>query len=162
MKAGVVAFAFGVPGTLKSNQTIATLASLKATQLNVPVYTQANIQPDPGIKVEYTPEEPGNPPPTLCIARGAITWAQQNGFAILWVVAAKPHLWRCIRDLQCASKKIGFPVDIQICSGIESFPDDHWFCIESTQPRTRSRKDWNKRELLLRLMPMWLYERIAS
>lgn len=159
---GIVAFAFGVPETIRSNQRIARITLQKARELNAPVYTQIDVRVWPGVEVKYTNEEPGNPPPTLRIARSAVQWAKQQRLIELWVVAAKPHLWRCVRDLTQSVREAGMQIAIRVCKEIEQFPEDEWFCSDSTQPRTRSRKDWQGRERILKLMPFFIYKRVAS
>lgn len=76
MKTGIVAQAFGVPHAIHSNKIIAQIASQKARELSAPVYTQLDVLVEQGIDVEYTYEQPGNPPPTLRMARGAVQWAK--------------------------------------------------------------------------------------
>jgi hypothetical protein len=161
-KAGVVAFAFGVPHNIQSNLWIAQIASRKARELRAPVYTQADVCVELGIRVEYSPEEPGNPPPTLRIARGAVAWAQQNKLTTLWVSAAKPHLWRCVRDLKYAIREARAQIVVRICEKIDKYPESGWYCSDSTQPRVRSRKKWRRRERIFEWMPMFLYKRVAS
>jgi hypothetical protein len=117
---------------------------------------------EPGIRMEYTLEEPGNPPPTLRIARGAVAWAQQNKLTTLWVSAAKLHLWRCVRDLKYAIREARAQFVVRICKEIEQYPENEWYCSDSIQPRVRSRKEWRKRECILEWMPMFLYKRVAS
>lgn len=159
---GIVAFAFGVPKTIISNQRIAQIASQKALELDAPVYTQLDVAIGPGIEVAHTEETPGNPPPTLRIARGAVQWAKRQGFKELWVIAAKPQLWRCVRDLTQSVREAGVQIAIHVFKEIEQFPEDEWFCPESTQPRARSRKDWQGRERILELMPFFIYKRVAK
>ena len=159
---GIVAFAFGVPETIRSNQCIAEMASRKALELSAPVYTQRDIRVEPGIEVMYTEEEPGNPPPTLRIARGAVRWAKKRGFVELWIVAAKPHLWRCLCDMKAAVREAGGGIVVRAFKEIEQVPEDEWFCSDSTQERTQSREAWNKRERIVRLMPFCIYKRVAS
>lgn len=159
---GIVAFAFGVPKTIISNQRIAQIASQKALELNAPVYTQLDIAVGPGIEVKYTNEEPGNPPPTLRIARGAAQWAKQQGFSELWIVAAKPQLWRALRDVEQAVREAGEKIEVYVCKEIEQYPKDSWFCPNSTQDRVRSRKAWDKREKILKRLPFFVYRRIAK
>lgn len=162
LKSGIIAFAFGTPKTIRSNRWISQIASQKACELRAPVYTQLDICIDADIKVEFTKEHSGNPPPTLRIARGAVQWAKRNNITILWVVAAKPHLWRCIRDLTRATREINAQIEINICEKIEQYPEDEWFCIDSTQERTRSQKNWIGRERILKLLPFFIYQIIAS
>ena len=160
-KTGIVAFAFGVPSTILSNRRIAEIASKKARELNASVYTQLDVRVEQGISVEYTKEEAGNPPPTLRIAREAVQWAKRDGLTELWVVAAKPHLWRALRDVQQAVHEAGTRIEVRACKEIEQYPEDSWFCPDSTQNRVRSSEAWNKRERILRLMPFFVYKRVA-
>lgn len=162
---GIVAFAFGTPESIMSNRCIAQIASQKARDLEAPVYTQLDIHVEPGIKVEYTEEKPGNPPPTLRIARGAVQWAKLLGFRELWIVAAMPHLWRAIRDVHRAVRenKAEMEIVVYVCyKEIGQYPEEEWFCPDSMQDRTCSRKAWDKREKVLKLIPFFLYKLIAS
>lgn len=161
MKTGIVAQAFGVPHTIHSNKIIARIASQKARELSAPVYTQLDVLVEPEIDVEYTYEQPGNPPPTLRMTRGAVQWAKNKGFKELWIVAAKPHLWRCVRDLTYAIREAGEQIEISACREIELYSDE-WFCADSEQERTRSKWNWWSRELIIKLMPLFIYKRIAS
>jgi len=102
-KLGIVVFSFGVPYDILSNLRIAVFARLEAEWFNAGIYTQKDIQiekREPEIPVTYTKEEPGNPPPSLRIARGAIQWAKDLGLSKILVIAAKPHIWPCARDLK--------------------------------------------------------------
>ncbi len=159
---GIVAFAFGVPETIRSNQRIAEIASEKACELDALVYTQLDIRVKPRIQVEYIEEKPGNPPSTLRIAREAVQWAKRHRITELWVVAAKPHLWRALRDVQQAVREVGARIEVRVCEEIEQYPEDSWFCSDSKQERVRSRKQWNKRELIFKLIPYFAYKRIVS
>lgn len=159
---GVVAFAFGAPETILSNRRIAEIASKKARETSGQVYTQIDIRVEEGVPVDYTEEEPGNPPPTLRIARGAVRWAKRHGLTELWVVAAKPHLWRTLRDVQQAVREAGARIEVQVCKEVEQYPEDSWFCSDSTQDRVRSREAWDKRERILKFMPFFVYKRVAK
>ena len=159
---GIVAFAFGEPDTIRSNWLLAQIASEKARGHDVPVYTQLDIRIKSGIDVEYTAEEPGSPPPTLRIARGAVKWAQRKGFRALWIVAAKPHIWRAQRDIERAVRESEAQIEVYVLREMEKYPENYWYCPDSTQERVRSREAWNKRERILRFMPFFIYKRVAS
>ncbi len=161
-KVGIVAFAFGLPATIKSNRRIAQIASQKARELSAPIYTQLDVLIEAELNVEYTKEQPGNPPPTLRIARGAVYWAWQKGLTKLWVVPAKPHLWRCVRDLTYAVREARTPIEISVCREIEQFPEDEWFCSDSEQPHTCSKWNWWSREIIVKMIPFFVYKRIAN
>lgn len=162
MFGGVVAFAFGVPDSINSNVCIASIAQQQACEVEGPIYTQRDVRVKPDVEVKYTEEEPNNPPPTLRIARGAVRWAQQLGLDELWIACAKPHLWRCKRDLEFAVREAGAQITVRVCEDIERYPENEWYCLNSTQPRVRSREEWRKRERVLERMPMFLYKYIAS
>ena len=159
---GIIAFAFGVPWTIPSNYGIARMAYKLSSRFgNAPIYTQKDIRlpySDLDLDVEYTKEEPGNPPPTLRIARDAIQWAKKRGITSIVVIAATPHLWRALRDTKQAVRegKLRISVYSHNWKG-----KDSWFSQESTQKRTRSWWNWWSREIILRLMPLWLYKIIA-
>lgn len=162
---GVVAFAFGVPETIQSNRRIAEIASDKARELGaVGVYTQDDVRVGPGVIRFLTDEEPGSPPPTLRMARGAVQWAMHPDHRIveIWVAAAKPHLWRCLRDMKAAVQEAGGGIVVRVCEEIEQVPEREWFCADSTQGRTQSREAWEKRERIVCLMPFCVYKRVAS
>ena len=162
-KAGIVAFAFGVPWNIRSNQRIAGIAENKAIDLSAPVYTQKDVHIDLISAVTYTEEELGHPPPSLRMARGAVRWACTRRITDLWVVAARPHISRCMRDLIKAVEQSGRQISIHVCQEeIDQFPEDLWFCLNSTQPRTRSRQAWERRERIFRYLPFWLYKIVAS
>lgn len=166
-KPGVVAFAFGMPGSIASNQRIAEIATSKARELSAPVYTQLDVFIGKHIPVERIEQAFMNdPPPTLRIARRAVEWAIRHGITELWIVAAKPHLWRALRDVREAvyeKRDISGVSWIQVygCEEVKQYPEDSWFCSDSLQERTCSRKEWDKRERILELMPFFLYKLVA-
>lgn len=157
-RVGIVVFAFGTPSTTKANELLAKVGVGRChVYSSVQVFTQRDIAiTDTDISVQYCMENPGNPPPTLRIARQAVVWAKKERIMHLGIVAASPHVWRCRRDLLYAIKEANAQIGVfSIYSGVEYSP-------ESTQPRVRSPKDWWPREIILRCMPMWLYRRVAG
>jgi len=165
LKTGILAFAFGAPETILSNQRIASIASKKASELGVSVYSQLDIGRiinNTDIEVEITKEKPGKPPSTLRLVQGAVEWARRKAITDIWIVAAKPHLWRCIRDLTYTIQEAKLEIKIHICEEIEQYPENEWFCSDSTQKRTQSRKNWERREWIIKLIPFFIYKLIAS
>ncbi len=163
-KAGVVAFAFGTSKpnqTILPNRRIRMIALCRARHENAPIFTQLDV-PICDYPVEYTEEEPGSPPPTLRIARGAVRWAKSRGITELWIVAAKPHLWRAERDLREAVKECRAQIKVHVAPETAKYGDEQWFCPDSTQRRTSSCTEWNKREKILRLMPFFIYRLVAG
>lgn len=164
---GIVAFAFGVPSTIESNKRIGKIASELFRELNAAgIFTQRDVSTETGDELStyyFSKEDLKNPPPTLRIARAAVEWAEVCRIKQLWVVAAKPHLWRAVRDTEKAVRESGLRILVTPAnSEIEQFPEDSWFCSDSTQERTQSKANWEKRERILRWTPFWLYKLIAS
>ncbi len=159
---GVVAFAFGLPDTLASNERIADAAVAASLRLGyAPVFTQTGITiRSSQMNVTYVSEQtPGSP--TLRIARAALSWAHDRDISCLTFVAAAPHAWRCRRDMQIANREHGGTLVLAeetICG----YPYARWFSPEAAQARARSRMMWEIREWPLRIMPEWIYKKVAS
>jgi hypothetical protein len=83
-----------------------------------------------------------------------------NGVTTLYVACAYPHLWRCRRDLKLAIKEKKANIEIRIRP--EALKKKGWFCKDCTQSRTKTKSNWYFRELILMIMPVWLYKKIAS
>jgi hypothetical protein len=160
--AGIVAFPFGSPKTIQSNRRIAEIASRKAHELSALVYTLPDVQIESGIQVEYTKEKPDKTLTTLGFARRSVQWAKRHRFTELWIVAAKPHLWRALRDVQRAVREGRAQIKVHVCNEVEQCSEDSWFCPDSIQKRARSRKVWNKRERILKITPFFIYKLVAS
>ncbi|PIU98252.1 hypothetical protein COS61_02435 [Candidatus Wolfebacteria bacterium CG03_land_8_20_14_0_80_40_12] len=163
-KIGIVAFAFGAPKNILSNLWIAIFAEKWAKRLRTEIYTQRDVSIEIGfgIKAEYIAEEPGSPPSTLRMARGAVLWAENRGFNEILVVAANPHVWRCKRDLEYVIRERKANIKVSICEYNSMTSEYWWYCQDSVQPRTRSRSNWRRREWVLERLPMWAYSFLAS
>ena len=165
----MVAFAFGASSSvpIRPNSRIASIAQHKAEELGAPIFTQSDVNIWGSFDAIYIQEDPEGPrPSTLRIAREAVSWAIGRDIKTLWVVAAntpkKPHLWRCRRDLRYAVSEAGVDIRVVVCQEIGIYDKEEWFCSYSTQERTRSAKNWYRRERILRWMPMWVYKRVSS
>jgi len=161
-KTGIIAFAFGAPDNILSNRIISEIASNKARELNSHIYTQLDVRIEDSVPTERIRERFGEPPSTFRFAREAVNWADQERIEKLWVVAAEPHLWRALRDVREAVREAGALVKVLPCEEIGQYSEDSWFCQDSLQKRTRSRKAWDRRERILKRMPWLLYKFIAS
>ncbi len=161
-KSGVVAFAFGVPATIVPNRQIATLAETLAREQEAPIFTQCDVEIGLGFAVSKIENQGGNPPSTLAIAREAVRWARQHGLTTLWVVAAKPHVTRAVRDLTAAVREAGYPIEVRTCPAINQYPPNSWFSKESVQKRVQSPRDWGPRERILLSLPFSVYKRVAK
>jgi len=96
------------------------------------------------------------------LARGVVQLSVQNGYNEIWIVAAKPHLWRCIRDLNEAIREYNTNIKIKICEEIYKYSANEWFCKDSKQTRTRSQFNWWIREVIIKLIPFSIYKKIAN
>lgn len=150
----VVIFSFGSKET-KGNKILALLGTI-ARKRKMAIITQKDIPlsaEDGGtiIFVEDFKNSPGWHS-TLWVAYAAKEICESRGMEKKCVVVvAKPHLSRCVRDME----KIGFCV-------LESITQEYnWFDLDSEQPWTTSWFKWWRRELLLRLMPWWLYKKVT-
>ncbi|MDD5589823.1 MAG: hypothetical protein PHQ47_01455 [Candidatus Portnoybacteria bacterium] len=165
---GLIVFAFGAPSGIRSNQILSENAAKIAAANHWPVYTQADIVIDKSLfDVTYTAELPGEPPPTLRIARGAAEWALARELDYVFILAAAPHQSRCYRDFchaLCEIRGKSMPViwHLMTFGSFKRVPEEEWFCHDSLQSRTRSRAAWERREWILMHMPMFIYKRVAN
>jgi len=169
---GVVAFAFGTPSTIPPNMFIAEIARDASRHLGqpdhrlLPVFTQANVRIESigqlDIPVEYLSESSRHTPTTLQVARGAVRWAIRQGVNRIIVVAAKPHLRRCMRDLTATIREVGADIEVTYSRAVNKVPLEYWFCADSRQTRTRSWGKWWSREAAMKFMPFFLYRLLSS
>ena len=184
MKRGLIVFAFGAPGNLESNQILKSIALAFVEQYAsiTQIYTQeasgivtkdfesinyakrhTNGQDKELILSIIAQSNANNHPPTLRIARWAVEKAVQAGVEHLIVIAAAPHLSRCLRDVRYALKEHKLDVAAATeAQPILDIPNDMWYSVISDQPRTRSPFQWWSREWMLLAMPMWLYAKVAG
>ena len=167
---GVVVYAFGTPYSNTSNQWLVSEVRKIYMDFNsILVYTQNDIQfigeefqylRD---RITYFPQgENEEAPPTLRIARGAAQWARGKIEKKIIVVAAKPHLPRALRDTRKAFEEAVVNIRIEPWSDIAYTSYNDWFDPNGTQIRAASRSHWERRDLLLRYAPYWLYRELAK
>lgn len=161
-RTGIVAFAFGKPETILSNRIIGRIATQEARQRKTMVFTQSDVIVDADIIVEYAEQQAGLPPSTLQMARNAIAWAKKYEFTRLCVVAATPHLKRCIRDLKKSARENNYSIMVFSSDKMAGYIDDLWYCPNSAQKRTQSSITWVLREKLIFALPFWLYKKITA
>ena len=159
MKEGIIVFAFGQPSTISSNLQLAHSAMHMTNTEIKNIFTQRDIVTisySIRIKIEYV-EEHEKPPSTLFIAEKSLEWAKKLGLKKVYVVAASPHEWRCLRDV----KKVYSGTKIRVVLHKMPQKRSFWYNRDSTQARTRSWLLWWPREILLRLLPFFIYKRVA-
>lgn len=160
MPAGIVAFSFGFPDTIAANLEIALMADREAKARFAPILTQREVRMH---DAEYVDADgPQGPTPTLRMCRKAVQWAHSRGLDELVIVAAQPHLWRCIRDMKYAVREVNFDIAVSDSDLIYGVAPENWFRGDSEQWCTNNRIAWYLRDTILRIMPMCIYARIAS
>lgn len=166
MQVGIVAFAFGAPETLWSNGRIAAETWEASRDYQAPIFTQSDVlikvPPKGSEGLEYIVQRKRRKPSTLEIARWAAYRAKQKGIDHLLVVAAFPHLERCLRDLRFAVDELGGGIRVVPYKGVYAYAPALWFRRDSLQWRTRYGWRWNATERLLMDLPMAVYVRIAG
>jgi len=149
-KIGIVAFAFGPPDSIEPNQTLSIITTKKARELNARVYAQKDIKiTAKGVKVDYVKQNNKKALSTLQVAEKTVEWIKKNNITNLYVMAAKPHLWRCKRDIGEILEREKINITIHTC--FELIFKENWFYD------IRDEKEWIKREKIIKKMPFWLY-----
>lgn len=158
----VVAFAFGAflaKDIFQSpNYWMAEQAKTLALRYEIPIVTQGDValflEDDKKIKVFNAQKDIKKYISSLKIAEEAKKMAVEHGWKKVAVIATPQHHRRCMRDL----KKVGFS-----CRYFWNMtPAWGWYSSKSTQRWTRSPWLWWPREILLRLIPWWLYKKITA
>ncbi len=167
---GIVAFAFGMPHSIPANEAIHDVACAAAHIMNASVFTQLDcgiMNPHVPNGVWIFPQIPGAnpPPPTLRIARFAALSAKRIGLTELHIVAAPPHIRRCMRDMRMAMREVGLDATLS-AYGQDIFLEEHspsyWFYPKGERYCTQHRLRWVIRESILQTIPWRIYRRIAG
>ena len=163
-KVGVFAFAFGVDCVIMSNVAIAKRAAHAAEYFDAMVFTQLDVHLM-GVSVEYfKPVVPGVYLSTLDLSRWMAKRAKEERLTEIRIVAAQPHVWRCLRDVRAAlrAERLNILVSVYEFSDDSYQHSDIWFCPESEQWYTRTPLAWWCREIILRCLPFGLYSWVTS
>lgn len=162
MSAGIVVFAFGLKGNVSNRRLQSITMDLLHADQAAPVFTQVEIEFPDEVDVSHASGSLDDPPPTLREAREAVVWARERGLTKLWVVAAKPHLPRCLRDLARATEESGVGFELLVPGVILKSQKAEWFCLGAVETRTKTKGGWLVREWLLMALPFWMYRCVAS
>jgi hypothetical protein len=164
LKQAVVALGFGAPASLDANKNIAWSAYNKARELgDVLVFTQ--LGPSIHLLCLHTlmpGERVGHYPSTMQVATAAVAWAQEHSITKLWIAAAKPHMWRALRDFKLAVTNARADIEIIECPQAKVFHSVDWFNPKSEEWWARSRLQWLMREIPLCLIPTPLYLKLTN
>lgn len=155
---GVVAFGFGEPAALNGNRKIAE-AAREATELASVIFTDRDVEPYlRELSVPVLQIEPGRFPSTYRLAMLAVKEAKERGLAALLVVAARCHMWRCVRDLHWCVRDVG--IDLTI---IPLPLEDSAYDPTAATTYTRSAWHWWPAEIAYRILstlfPSWYKKR---
>jgi len=156
-KIGIITFAFGRPSSLPSNVLLSQYTQMYAKQHSAPTFTQYDIK----IQTGEVTTTAGAVPTTRIIAKRAAKWVRKNNFETIYIVAARPHLRRCIRDIKKECRSINVSPKIIVIPEIYRTPNTTWFHKQSIQWHTRNAFLWWLRETCLLSLPYTLYKRIV-
>ena len=161
-KVGVVAFAFGAPAEIESNEIIAEIALKKAKEVGATIFTQYDVSLGENFDVVRPNEIMNCPPTTYELAFKAVEWAEEFKINELWIVAAPCHQHRCERDIKYILwlKNKDLEVNVQVCDEAKNFTE--WFSRKSMYWWTRSPLLWWLRELPLLFTPMYFYKKMTT
>lgn len=162
----ILVFAFGSYENIRPNRLIAD----RATYLSLPgcadIFTQKDVPLDrinPIFAENITAKK--DYLSTLDVIKTFVNWITvssirgEGGGISVYVVAAPQHQWRCCRDLKKVLKEHGLTMKMFI--DIDDKPEEDMYDKYSSQWWTRSWWQWWLHEIPLRLMPWWLYKKIA-
>jgi hypothetical protein len=163
----ILVFAFGADKHIEPNIELARIAVTEAEKdpIRNTIYTQQDININahrPSCKVIKYIQQDSNPPSTLSLAQEAARWSQEQSIDEVCIVAAGPHIDRCVRDTQRAFEEQALDATIKQSGIINQFPYKSWFCENSKQKRTRTARSWVLRELFLRLIPFYWYKKLTT
>ena len=160
MSTGIVVFAWSLKRGGANKRLAEYARRLSLITDKSPIFTQREyIELPEKFDVSYVTESWQNPAPTLRIAREAILWAKQRRLQQLWVIAARPHIRRCVRDLRFAARDADFKITIRVKNTYGTYGS--WFSADAGQSHTTSRVVWHLRETAIMIFP-WLYRRKAK
>jgi len=152
MKNGVAVFPFGSLPQNRSNIILGRIASKWAETNNAEVITQQKIIIRKGVETTYI-DYPN--PSTIRISYEVVDWIKARNIENLCIVAANPHIARCMRDLQYLFIKTRYYPKIICPEELGDYPEYIWF-----QNKT-SEKKWKIRESILLNFPIEIYEFIT-
>jgi len=150
---GIIAFPFGEIG----EKVIGRITEEIAKKLDIPVFAHEHVHLDLDIKkVTRFYEDLDNPSTTLRMVRAALRWAKENEITSLWLVAGRPHIYRCKRDLELEARDVGLGIKIFMCEEIEKYRTRMWFQSVFFEAW------WLIREQILLKLPWSLYKKVAK
>ena len=155
----IVAFGFSKKGA--ANRAIARAAIASVAFYGVPVFTQDDVLHEMElrvVRVQSANEERGYLS-TLGICKQFKYFADRNwNHAKIRVIAAPMHQWWCERDL----KRLGFEIFEPPTKTRVTEPQiGGWYNPSDPQIWVRNRWIWWSRELILRALPWFIYQRIV-
>lgn len=153
----VVAFAFGIGPKSPANQSVREAALAVP---NVAIVTQEDLgNHERFIQIK---DGPYGPPTTLMIAREAVTYAIKKRRSTILVAAAPPHLYRCMRDVRrvIEEHRLDHLIRAEVLPLRPPQGPYHWF-YPNPQAHTTIAWRWWMRETMVRLLPFFIYRRIA-
>lgn len=162
MSKAIFGFSFGKPrknvGINFANIAIAEFCKKNSqVVIGTKIFHDASILINNANSVIIGKNKPDVHESTIELLEKALPIFQKENINEVCIVAAKPHIWRVIRD----AKKILIDINVY------TMPIDNirWFQPDSTQIFTRHAWIWWPREIILRLLPFkfycWLTKKLA-
>ena len=159
----IAAFAFGESREIFPNRRLASIAEECSSNFkNYLIVTQDDIAVSSKCNVVYVKNKPARPATTLMVACEAVNEALGQGIMTIYIVAGRPHLWRCIRDVKQLIQEAGANIEVRVAPRIKRSNYWSWFDKKSVQFRTQSPLKGFWYEPLFRIIPFWLYKNIAG
>jgi hypothetical protein len=154
---------FGFTPKGKANIYLAWISLALARDYQIPIFTQKDVavhlrDKDDNVNV-FVADQENEHISTLALVKIFEREAKFYKWKNILLVAAPPHIWRCRRDLE----KFGFEVGTFLKDILEGFSrKPKWYNKSDPQFWVRNPIIWWSREIILRLMPFWLYRKLAA
>jgi hypothetical protein len=160
-RVAIIGFSFGAPAAILSNKLLARIISEQAGPLGASLAFVSFDIPSENfperVKAEYMEDSSS----TWRFSQSAARWAAREEVTEIIIIAAGPHRWRCERDLRRAIRETKARINVFCCQEGGQYPEEEWFCPDSTRPQTRSQESWERRERIIRWLPFPVYKLIS-
>ena len=155
----ILALSFGKPEDIAPNRTIARLARQLSDGGEIPIVADNSVPMDTSISVSYIGAEVETHVSTLKLMEEFVGLLKEKRWHRIVIVSEPSYLIRCERDLKKVLGKNAWKYQISLY--VYSDGGDCWFDKNSTQWWIRSRGLFRLREVVIQLLPFWLYKLIS-
>ena len=170
MSAIIFALSFGKPDSISSNRAIASIAIKISLDLDIPIIADNSISLSSFLyNVSFIGPPAYEHESTINLAKifACLPGMKKGKWDKVIIVSAPDYMWRAIRDVKDALRESG--VSCEVCDW-RDYIDNRlvcdrfykWYDKNSTQLWTRIRLLFAIREIILKLMPFWLYKKVTT